>query len=196
MEHNINTKIDKEKILLLPQARYTGPIIRIQTLKEFEQHEATLAKETLLGFDTESRPSFNQGEKHPVSLVQLATAEAVYLVQLHEAAVAQQLAPILSNPGQLKVGIAVHDDIRALQDQIAFTPRGFAELSDFTRTMGIIHTGLRNLAALLLGVRISKAAQMSDWSKLELRADQCVYAATDAWIAREIYCKLKKLGRA
>lgn len=194
MQSEFEQKVDKAKLAFLPQKHYEGPIVTIQTVDAFQEHAQALKACAFLGFDTESKPSFRKGEKHPVSLVQLATQQTVYLIQLQNPKVAALLGPLLSDPKQKKVGVAIHDDIRALQEQIDFEPQGFIEISQYTRKLGIVNTGLRNLAALILGVRISKSAQMSDWSKKDLKPNQRLYAATDAWIALQIYCKLKELG--
>ena len=83
----------------------------------------------------------------------------------------------------LKVGVSVRQDVTELQRVVPFTPGGFIELSERARKLGYEQTGLRTLTALLLGQRLSKGAQMSNWAKPCLDQRQIDYAATDAWIS-------------
>ncbi len=187
-------RITKEALALLPQKHYEGPIVLISDVATFSQHAAVLRNEPILGFDTESKPTFRSGDRHPVSLMQLATQSAVYLLQVSNPGVLLAATALLSNPAQRKVGIAIHDDIKALSELQRFEAKGFVELAQITRKLGIVNTGLRNLTAIILKIRISKSAQMSDWSSTQLSPSQKLYAATDAWAAREIYRKLSALG--
>ena len=68
-------------------------------------------------------------------------------------------------------------------------PAGFVEIADLTAKLKYENRGLRALAALLLKGRISKAAQVTNWARESLDARQIRYAATDAWISREIYLR-------
>jgi ribonuclease D len=74
------------------------------------------------------------------------------------------------------------DDIRALQKLRKFDAEGFVELSSIGSDLGIVTCGLRNLAAIFFGVRISKKEQLTNWERPDLNSSQCLYAATDAWI--------------
>ena len=141
----------------------------------------------------ESRPSFRKGKYYPPSLVQLATADRVYIIQLTWLPLNDTLASLLGAPDVLKVGAAIHDDVKELQKLHDFTPDGIVDLGDMAKDLGLETRGLRSLAANILGVRISKAARCSNWAGKKLQNQQIVYAATDAWIGRELYFKLKEL---
>lgn len=190
------TTIGKEDINNLPLYRYKGEVVVVSRQADVEDAVAALRTETILGFDTETRPSFRRGQNHPAALLQLAGASRVYLFQLLQLQDLQPLIDLLTLENVLKVGVAIRDDIRKLQDKDPFRPGGFVELADITQKAGVVNTGLRSLSAIFLGVRVSKGAQVSNWSKTELTEAQINYAATDAWISRSIYMRLLELGLA
>ena len=181
--------ISKEAINALPLLQWTGPIEVLNTSEEFESAVLKLCQCPILGFDTETRPSFKKGEYYPTSLVQLASESCVYLFRIKSATNLQILRPIFESEHIIKTGVAIHDDLKALQKLCLFTAKGFIEITELTRKLGYRSKGLRPLAALLLKGRISKAAQVSNWARRELEPKQITYAATDAWISRELYMK-------
>ena len=150
----------------------------------------SLGREKVLGFDTETRPAFKKGESYPSSLLQLAAGDGVYIFQIGRINSHKPLAGILADQNVLKTGIRVSDDIKKLNDVLPFEPSGFIELAGMAAKAGIKNAGIRGLAALLFGFRISKQTQCSRWDAPTLAHAQIVYAATDAWICREIYFAL------
>ena len=191
-EHYLH-KPSKEEINDLPISRYQGPVEVIRTQEELDLALPRLSRPGVLGFDTESRPAFCKGKYYPPSLVQLAAADTVFIIQLVWLPLGDTLAALLADPHILKVGAAIHDDFKELQKLHDFTPAGVVDLGDFAERLGLATYGLRSLAANLMGVRISKAARCSNWAGKKLNAQQINYAATDAWIGRELYFKLKEL---
>lgn len=179
--------ISKTEINDLPLIHFTERVHLVTTPTALRLAVRHLTEESLLGFDTESRPSFRKGQNFPVSLVQLAGARGVYLFQLERIGQLGALVPLLENPRIVKAGVALHDDVRRLREVLPFEGGGFAEVSDLSRDLGVENTGLRALAALFLGHRISKGAQLSNWAKPRLSRKQIIYAATDAWVSRELY---------
>lgn len=187
-------RITKESISSLPLAQYTGRVELIETQARVPAAIAELRKERVLGFDTETKPSFTRGISYLPSLVQLAGEHVVYLFRLDDCGGIPSLFPILGDAGILKVGVAVRDDVRYLKERAPFDEAGFVEVSDFTRRAGIENTGLRALAAHYLGMRISKGAQTSNWASKHLTPQQVTYAATDAWVCRLLYLHLERQG--
>ena len=187
-------KITKEEINVLPLRRYTGEIRIVRDAEALESAVAHLRGERVLGFDTETRPTFRKGQLHLPSLVQLASADVVYLFQLNWLPLGDELASLLADPAIVKTGVAVRDDIRDLQKLHAFADAGVVDLGEVARDLGLETHGLRNLAANFLDFRISKSAQCSNWSNRELAPHQVIYAATDAWVSREIHMRLGELG--
>ena len=182
-------KISKAEINELPLIAWEGEIQILESSEEMEAAAAVLANESHLGFDTETRPSFKKGDYHPPALIQLATEQCVYLFRISKTETFDPLVPILESHDILKTGVAIKDDVKELRAMEDFTPGGFVEIADITVKLGYENRGLRALAGLLLKGRISKAAQVSNWARPELDNKQVRYAATDAWISREIYCQ-------
>jgi ribonuclease D len=182
-------KISKAEINELPLISWEGPIEMLNTLEEMTEVVERLKNETHLGFDTETRPTFKKGDYYPPALIQLCTADTVYLFRISKIKTLAPLLPILESTTILKTGVAIKDDVKELRALEDFQPGGFIEIADITVKLGYENRGLRALAGLLLGGRISKAAQVSNWARNELDDKQIRYAATDAWISRELYSK-------
>lgn len=182
-------KISKAEINELPLIAWEGEIRILETAEAMQAAVDELKNESHLGFDTETRPTFKKGQYYPPALIQLATEGCVYLFRISKTKTLAPVRPILESPDILKTGVAIKDDVKELRAMEDFQPGGFVEIADITVKLGYENRGLRALAGLLLGGRISKAAQVSNWARPELDDKQIRYAATDAWISREIYRK-------
>lgn len=185
------TDIPKEAIDALPPLRYLGTVDLIEDADAALTAARELAREEVLGFDTETRPSFQRGQNYPVSLLQLAGANKVFLFRVLQFKIPNELLDVLENPAIVKAGVAIRDDIKGLQKLAPFNPAGFIELATLSDKAGIGHNGLRGIAATVLGGKMSKKAKLTNWQTKTLNPEQIVYAATDAWVGREIYLKLK-----
>ena len=181
-------------MLTLPIRRYEGEVCLVTTPHDRARALADLRQETIVGFDTETRPSFSKGESHPTSLVQVATARAVYLFQLRRPEVFQILSELLGTPRIVKSGVALAHDLRSLKRVFSFREQNIVDLGMVARRCGLQQTGLRNLAGILLGFRVPKGSRTSNWAAPQLSAQQITYAATDAWICRELYLRFQTLG--
>lgn len=184
--------ISRDALILLPVQTYRGPVEVIDSEEAMSAAIADLEKETLLGFDTETKPVFKPGISYPPALVQLAGEHRAYIFQLQKLKHLDGLLRIFSNARIIKAGIALADDLKKLQEVRAFTAAGFAEVGDLARKLGIAQTGLRSLAGLVLGYRVSKREQRSNWARAQLTPAQITYAATDAWVSRELYIALSQ----
>jgi ribonuclease D len=169
---------------------FKGEIVLVDNLKTFYEVIPRLLVSDLLGFDTETRPTFKKGRKNSVSLIQLSTGNLACLFRINKIGIPDELADLLSDPSVVKAGVAVHDDIRFLKGVRKFTPLGFVDLQNFVKDFGIQSSGLKKLTAIVLGFRISKRQQVTDWEAEQLTEAQQIYAATDAWVCHQIYKKL------
>jgi ribonuclease D len=125
-----------------------------------------------------------------VSLIQLSTENLACLFRINKIGIPDELIDLLSDSLVIKAGVAVHDDIRFLSGVRRFKPNGFIDLQNYVKDFGIQSSGLKKLSAIILGFRISKRQQVTDWEAEELSEAQQVYAATDAWVCHQIYKKL------
>lgn len=169
---------------------FNGETVLVDNMKTFNKVFPRLLGSDILGFDTETRPNFKKGKKNKVSLIQLATGDLACLFRINRIGLPDELLKLLSDPSVIKAGVAIHDDVRFLKGVKKFNPAGFVDLQTFVKDFGIKCAGLKKLCAIILGFRISKRQQVTDWEAEELSEAQQVYAATDAWVCYEIYQKL------
>ena len=185
--------VSPEEIETLEPAGFPGRIKVIENVGlDFLAAVRYLKKQTVLGFDTESRPCFSSGQPHyGVSLLQLAGADKAYLFRIKlMGGIPKALRAILSDEGIIKVGAAVNDDVRGLEKYQDFPPKNFIDLQKIVWEYGIKDKAVKKMAAIILGIRISKTQQLSNWEAEKLSDAQKAYAATDAWVCREMYLKL------
>ena len=186
--------ISKAEINEFAIQAYEGKILCCSTPDAAEKAAQELLKENLLGFDTETRPTFRKGEHYPPALLQLAGENYVVLFQIQQCTLTPSLIELLSRADILKTGVALGRDVDELKQVTPFQAAGFIELADLANEAGIKNLGLRALAALFFEFRISKKEQVSNWAKLELSDSQKQYAATDAWLGRKLYMAFKEKG--
>ena len=189
-----HVKLSKNEINALPLIQYGG-VIEILTSKD-NIHAAIndLKNYDLIGFDTETKPTFVKGPLNPPSIMQLACDDKVYIFQIDNDKIFKQLSSILSNENITKCGVSVDRDLIELMYLSPFDPISFVDLGNVARENEIPHHGLRGLVAMFLKHRISKGSQTSDWSKISLSDSQISYAATDAWVSLELFKIFDKNG--
>lgn len=181
-----------EEIEKMPLGTFPGAI-HVITKSGFEYARAIayLKQQKIIGFDTETRPVFEPGKPHRhTALLQLSGPDKAFLFRVHKMGMKRLMCSILSNPNIIKVGAAVNDDIRGLQYYTKYEPQGFVDLQKIVWEWGIRDKSVKKMAANILGCKISKTQQLSNWEAAELSPAQQMYAATDAWVCREMYLKL------
>jgi ribonuclease D len=183
-------RLRSAEINQLPIKSYEGPVSVVRDQEGLAKALNVLAGEPILGFDTETRPAFKKGERHAPAVLQLAGDSGVFVFQLTVLGFPDELRQVLADSERIKAGVALGHDVRMLQELQTFEPAGFVDLGTLAKIAGLKNFGLRGLAAALLGVRISKKARLSNWAVKRLTPDQVAYAATDAWISRELYLRL------
>ena len=186
----MNKSISKEELRDLPMEAFEGEIIIVDFEDDLKKVLPYLKKQRVLGFDTETRPTFKKGQKNEVALLQLSTENRAFIFRLNKMGLPIDLVDILTDPNITKVGVAIHDDLKDLKRLTQFNPIGFIEIQEKVKEFEIENFGLKKLSGLLLGFRISKAQQTSNWEAEPLTTAQIKYAATDAWVSLEIYNKL------
>ena len=187
-------RVSREEINALPIRRYEGAVSVIASPHELAPAMHDILQESLVGFDTETRPAFRPGESYPPSLAQIATARAVYIFQVRHPEIAAAVARMLGEAHIVKAGVGVADDLKSLKKIVAFHEKSVADLGAMVQRHGLKQSGVRNLAGLFLGFRIPKGTKTSNWARAQLSAQQITYAATDAWACRELYLCFEKLG--
>lgn len=190
----LRRNVSRDEINALPIRRYEGEVRLVATREEMERAAAEFAAERIVGFDTETRPSFRVGESHPPALAQAATARAVWLFPLQRMDFSAVLGRLLSSKTTVKAGVGLGEDLRQLRKGFAFEPAAIVDLGALARRHGLEKSGVRALAAMFLGFRIPKGAKTTNWAAQRLSPQQIAYAATDAWACREIYMKFEELG--
>ncbi len=184
--------ITPEEIGKLEYASFPGKIYVIDSVgAEFNRAINYLRSQKIIGFDTETRPCFGPNQpRYDVSLLQLSGPNKAFLFRINKIGMHRRLCNILADQRIVKVGAAIHDDIRGLQKHRAFTPGSFVDLQKIVCEYGIRDKSVKKMSAIILGFRISKTQQLSNWEADTLSEPQCIYAATDAWVCREMYIKL------
>ncbi|MBQ2112980.1 MAG: 3'-5' exonuclease domain-containing protein 2 [Bacteroidales bacterium] len=186
--------ITPECIEKLEYASFPGKIIVIDAVgAEFNRAINYLRAQKVIGFDTETRPCFAPNQpRYGVSLLQLSGPGKAFLFRVKNMGMHRRLCNLLADKRIIKVGAAIHDDIRGLQKLREFQPGGFVDLQKIVCEYGIRDKSVKKMSAIILGFRISKTQQLSNWEAETLSESQCKYAATDAWVCREMYLKLMK----
>lgn len=187
--------ITKDQVNELELGQFDGEIVLVNSMDQVQEVVDELSMHDLIGFDTETKPAFRKGVYNYVSLLQLSTPDVAFLIRLNEIGLPDGIREIMEDPRVLKIGAAVLDDLRALRKHAQdFTPASFFDLNDQLKKVGFQNIGVRNLAAMVLEIRISKSEQVSNWEAPTLTEKQMLYAATDAWVCLEIFKKLQYQG--
>jgi len=190
----LNRSISRDEVVALPVRRYEGEVVVVASPAELERAHADFAQEEIVGIDTETRPAFRKGESYSPSLVQVATAGAVYLFQIQLLDSSLVLGELIGSEKTVKAGVSLAYDLRQLKQVFAFEEKAVVDVGWAAKRQGLEQSGVRNLAALFLGLRIPKGAKTTNWSAKQLSPQQVAYAATDAWVCRELYLRFRELG--
>lgn len=184
--------ISNDEVAALEAVHFDGVIEIVDSTEQLERACKVLSAESIIGFDTETRPSFKAGVSNKIALMQLSTARHCFLIRLNHIPLARPLIAILQNEQIKKVGADVKNDLAGLQKLRHFTPRGFVDLQSMVGVYGIEDKSLRKMSGIVLGKKVSKAQRLSNWEAKQLTPQQQMYAATDAWVCVEIYNRLTK----
>lgn len=190
MKKEYPESISNEELTEMAIGACPGGITVVDTPELVESACAVLSRCRHIGFDTETRPSFTKGVFNKVALLQLSSGEQTFLFRLNRIGLPDAVCRLFESKENLKIGVAVNDDVRGLRSLHRFNPHQFIELQNVAPRYGIMEKSLRKLAAIVLNIRISKAQRLSNWEAKVLTPAQQLYAATDAWVGRAIYEEL------
>ncbi len=190
---NYADQISNEEVNELPLLKFEGNSKVISSKSDVRNAIEEMSNQPFVGFDTETKPNFVKGNINEVALIQLSSGNQAYLIRLKETGLTEDIIRFFESDIP-KIGIALHDDIKGLQRIRSFVPNSFINANKITHEMGIINQGIRKLAGIILGGRVSKGQQLSNWEAPNLTAAQISYAATDAWVCWEMYKVLLKQG--
>jgi ribonuclease D len=193
LRNMFQTTITKEEIRQLPKKSFEGKIILIDNYHSFKRYIPVIQAEKLWGFDTETRPAFRKGTFNKPALIQFANEAYAFLFRLNRIGLPAELVDVIEDPGIIKIGVALHEDLKDLGMYRKTKPAGFVDLQKFVGQFGIESKGLDKLTAIILKFRISKSQQVTDWEKKILAPQQLIYAATDAWVCYKIYKALQRI---
>ena len=183
-------KIDKEIVRNLPLAHTDCEIEVIDSPEEVKRAVEYLCLSDVVGFDTETKPTFQKGKLNKIALLQLSTEKKCFLFRLQMIGKNEILRKFLENECIKKIGLATRDDFYRLNAWNKVNPKNFIDLQKFVNQFGIAEMSLQRIYAIIFGKKISKRQQLSNWEAKMLDKAQQIYAATDAWACREIYLKL------
>lgn len=184
--------ITKEEIENLPLLQFEGNIEIIEKDNDIERAVSILKQSKIIGFDTETKPNFVKKSSNKVALLQLSTLENAFIFRLHYLKKFDLLYSLLSDPNIMKIGVAISGDFKELQQLKKFKPSNFIDLQSYVKKFEIENISLKKMAAIVLGRKISKKQQRSNWAAEELTKAQIIYAATDAWVTLLIFEELCK----
>lgn len=186
--------ISRENLNELPVRRYEGPVNFVASPAQLHAARIDVLNERVIGFDTETRPAFRKGESYLPSIAQVATAKTVHIFPLRYPDTHRLLSEMLSSADIVKVGVSLANDLRTLKQRFEFSEHRITDLGVVAKRHGYAQTGVRNLAGIVLGFRIAKGAKTTNWAAPQLTPAQIAYAATDAWVCRELYLRFEIEG--
>lgn len=179
--------VSKSALAQMPIALFDGNIRLIEKPEDIQHAVSALRSSDIIGFDTETRPNFKKGQNHTVALLQLSTRSTCYLFRINKLGLTDELKELLEDENLLKVGVSIHDDFHNLQKIREIAPKGFVELQQYVKQVGIADAALAKIYGIIFGKRISKSQRLSNWEADELTPAQQHYASLDAMACIEIY---------
>ena len=193
MKKIIYSKYDKTKIGTLPKVSFEVRIVIVITEKEAEKAVDFLLSQSILGIDTETRPSFKKGHINEVALLQVSTHDVCFLFRLNLIGMSAAVIRLLEDTTVPKIGLSLRDDLMMLGKRAEFSKGNFIDLQNHVKEIGVEDMSLQKLYANFFGQKISKRDRLSNWEAEILKDKQKIYAATDAWACIMLYEELLRL---
>ena len=193
MTKTIYNKFDKQQIANLPKEEFRGRIFTITTERDAEKAVNYLMSQPILGFDSETRPTFKRNVSHQVALLQVATYDTCFLFRLNQLGLPNSIVRLLEDTSITKVALSWKDDTHMLQLRRKYKSGKFIDIQDEVGRIGIEDHSLQKIYANRFGKMISKRQQLSNWEADILSDAQKAYAALDAWACIHIYDEIQRL---
>jgi ribonuclease D len=193
----MQSKLSKEELASLEPEVFSGQIYVADSAAQARKAVDFLSRYDVLGFDTESRPTFRKGAQQTVALVQVSTDDTCFLFRSHKGHVFfPALVELLTNPEILKVGLSLRDDFLCISRNHQFKPHGFVDLQRLAPDYGIEEMSLTKIYGILFGKKIAKGQRLTNWEAVQLTELQKRYAALDAWACLKIYKQLCNMPKS
>jgi len=180
-----------EIALLQPFVGLTLEHIHVPTTQqEFASASAEIKTAGIVGFDTESKPTFVTGDvSEGPHVVQFALHDKAYLFQLHRAEGMPFLIELLQSEQLIKVGFGLKSDRGHIYAKLGVHFNAVVDLNTVFRMDGYHkEMGVRAAVGLVFKQRFAKARHVttSNWSQRQLTPQQMLYAANDAYAALKV----------
>ena len=193
MKKTVYSNYDKAKIATLPRVVFEGRIEVILTESEAAKAVNYLLSQSILGVDTETRPSVTRGRTHQVALLQVSAHDVCFLFRLNQLGMSPSVKRLLEDKTVPKIGLSLRDDLHSLRALGEFETGNLIDLQDHVKEIGVKDMSLQKLYANFFGQKISKRERLSNWEADILQDKQKTYAATDAWACIMLYEELLRL---
>lgn len=190
MLQSLKLSITKQQIATMPVVSFGGRITVVDTPQQAAAAVKVLMRERVIGFDTETKPSFKKGHTNKVALMQLSTLDQCFLFRLNIIGIGPELTELLQSDDITKIGLSIHDDFNVMHRSSKVEPQAFVELQTFVKDYCITDSSLQKIFAIIFDKRISKSQRLTNWEAPTLTPQQQAYAATDAWACLMIYNSL------
>lgn len=187
----ITLSISKDELSELPTVLYSGNIVVINTADEAKAALKNICGCQVIGFDTETKPSFKKGRINKVALIQIAADDTCYLFRINKFGLIDEIIDLFENKEIKKIGLSLKDDYLVMHKSRPFVHENFIDLQNYVKNYGISDNSLQKIYAIMFGGRISKSQRLSNWEADELTGSQQMYAAIDAWACLKIYNALE-----
>jgi ribonuclease D len=189
--NNLVLSISKEQLAALPTVVYPGNTVVINTAEQADSALDEIRKYAVVGFDTETKPSFKKGCTNQVALIQISTGSCCYLFRINKTGLTEHIKELLEDESIIKVGLSLRDDFHVLHKNHNFVPKSFVDLQDLVKDYNFNDCSLQKIYGILFNERISKSQRLSNWEASSLSKPQQAYASIDAWACLKIYNYLK-----
>ncbi len=159
----------------------------VNTVEQAKSALETIRRYRVVGFDTETKPSFRKGHTNQVALIQISTGDCCYLFRINKFGFTPELKQFIEDDDIVKVGLSLKDDFHVLNKLHKISPSAFIDLQDMVKDFCIRDCSLQKIYGIIFNERISKSQRLSNWEASLLTTPQQIYASIDAWACIKIY---------